>query len=222
MIGMMDILIRHSTVIDGTGRDGFVADIAIKDGRIVAIGDIAESAREEIDARGLIATPGFVDIHTHYDGQASWDQRLVPSSLHGVTTVVMGNCGVGFAPCRADAHEALVHLMAGVEDIPEVVMVEGVPWAWESFPDYMNWLSQRSFDVDIGAQLPHAALRVYVMGERGANREPATPADIAAMAAIAKRAMEAGSIGFSTSRTLNHRTSDGPQLIAMLFRCAGR
>jgi N-acyl-D-aspartate/D-glutamate deacylase len=234
MIGMMDIVIRHSTVIDGTGRDGFVADIAIKDGRIAAIGDIAESAREEIDARGLIATPGFVDIHTHYDGQASWDQRLVPSSLHGVTTVVMGNCGVGFAPCRADAHEALVHLMAGVEDIPEVVMVEGVPWAWESYPEYLDFLGARHFDIDIAGYVPHAALRLYVMGERACRLEPATADDRARMAGLLREALEAGALGIGTSQTINHKSSDGTPIptlkateeeltaLAMAMRQAGK
>ena len=185
------------------------ADVAVKDGRIVAVGRIAASGVEEIDARGQIVTPGFVDIHTHYDGQATWDGRMQPSSWHGVTTVVMGNCGVGFAPCRGDDHERLIKLMEGVEDIPFPVLVEGLPWNWESYPDYLDALAGRRFDVDIGSQLPHAALRVFVMGERGVDREPATAADIAAMAALAEKAANAGAIGFTTSRTLNHRTSDG-------------
>src|SRR6185312_12807277 len=164
---------------------------------------------EEIDARGKVVAPGFVDIHTHYDGQATWESRMQPSSWHGVTTVVMGNCGVGFAPCKPDDHDRLVRLMEGVEDIPFPVLSEGLPWNWQSYPDYLDALSERRFDVDVGSQLPHAAVRVFVMGERGANREPATEADIARMAEIARSAAEAGALGFSTSRTLNHRTSDG-------------
>ncbi|MBB3890667.1 N-acyl-D-aspartate/D-glutamate deacylase [Phenylobacterium haematophilum] len=204
-----DLVIRGGTLADGSGGPAFVADVAVKDGLIVAVGQVSGAGIEEIDARGKLVTPGFVDIHTHYDGQATWDQRMQPSSWHGVTTVVMGNCGVGFAPCKPADHDRLVRLMEGVEDIPFPVLTEGLPWNWESFPDYLDSLEGRSFDVDIGAQLPHAALRVFVMGERGANREDATPDDIAAMAAIAKGAVEAGALGFSTSRTLNHRTSDG-------------
>jgi len=204
-----DLVVRGGTVVDGTGRQGFEADVGIRDGRVAAVGKLAGAGAEEIDARGLLVTPGFVDVHTHYDGQATWDQRMQPSSWHGVTTVIMGNCGVGFAPCRPEDHDRLIRLMEGVEDIPFPVLTQGLPWNWESYPDYLGSLAERSFDIDIGSQLPHAALRVFVMGERGANREPATPADIHAMAAIAKRAMEAGALGFSTSRTLNHRASDG-------------
>jgi N-acyl-D-aspartate/D-glutamate deacylase len=204
-----DLVVRGGTLADGTGAAPFEADVAIKDGRIAAVGKIAGTGAEEIDARGLLVTPGFVDIHTHYDGQATWDQRMQPSSWHGVTSVVMGNCGVGFAPCRPADHDRLIRLMEGVEDIPFPVLTQGLPWNWESYPDYLDSLATRRFDIDVGSQLPHAALRVFVMGERGANREPATEADIHAMAAIAKRAMEAGALGFSTSRTLNHRTSDG-------------
>ncbi|MBA4011377.1 MAG: amidohydrolase [Phenylobacterium sp.] len=204
-----DLVIRGGMLADGSGQPAFAADVAVKDGLIVQVGHVAGAGAEEIDARGKLVTPGFVDIHTHYDGQATWDQRMQPSSWHGVTTVVMGNCGVGFAPCRPADHDRLVRLMEGVEDIPFPVLTEGLPWNWESFPDYLDSLEGRQFDVDIGAQLPHAALRVFVMGERGANREDATADDIAAMAAIAKGAVEAGALGFSTSRTLNHRTSDG-------------
>jgi len=204
-----DLVLRGGTVADGSGAPVFEGDVAVKDGRIVQVGAVRGAGAEEIDARGRLVTPGFVDIHTHYDGQATWDSHMQPSSWHGVTTVVMGNCGVGFAPCRSGDHDRLIRLMEGVEDIPFPVLTEGLPWNWESFPDYLDALAARRFDVDIGAQLPHAALRVFVMGERGANREPATAADIAAMAELAQSAVQAGALGFSTSRTLNHRTSDG-------------
>jgi N-acyl-D-aspartate/D-glutamate deacylase len=210
-----DLVIRGGTVVDGTGGATFGADVAVKDGRIAQVGRVAGSGLEEIDARGRIVTPGFVDVHTHYDGQATWDSRLQPSSWHGVTTVVMGNCGVGFAPCRPADHDLLIRLMEGVEDIPFPVLTEGLPWTWESYPDYLDHLAGRRFDVDVGSQLPHAALRVFVMGQRGVDREPATEADIAAMAAIAKRAMEAGALGFGTSRTLNHRSSDGSPIATL-------
>jgi N-acyl-D-aspartate/D-glutamate deacylase len=206
---LYDLVLRGGTVVDGRGGMPFVADIGVRNGLIAAVGVGLPAGASEIDASGMLVTPGFVDIHTHYDGQATWDERLSPSSGHGVTTIVMGNCGVGFAPCRPDDHDRLIKLMEGVEDIPFPVLTEGLPWNWESFPDYLDALDQRRFDIDLAAQLPHAALRVYVMGERGANREPATPEDIERMAAIARQAMEAGAIGFSTSRTLNHRTSDG-------------
>ena len=204
-----DIVIRGGSIADGSGGALFEGDIAIAGGRIAGIGKVAGRGREEIDARGKLVTPGFVDVHTHYDGQATWDSRLQPSSWHGCTTVIMGNCGVGFAPCKPSDHDRLVRLMEGVEDIPFPVLTQGLPWNWESYPQYLDALSQRRFDADVGAQLPHAALRVYVMGERGAAREPATAADIAAMSAIARDAVAAGAIGFSTSRTLNHRASDG-------------
>ena len=206
---LYDLVLRGGTVVDGTGGTPFVADVGVRNGLIAAVGQNLPVGASEIDATGKLVTPGFVDIHTHYDGQATWDNRLNPSSGHGVTTIVMGNCGVGFAPCKPDDHDRLIRLMEGVEDIPFPVLTEGLPWNWESFPDYLDALEKRSFDIDLAAQLPHAALRVFVMGERGANREPATPEDIEQMAAIAKQAMEAGAIGFSTSRTLNHRTSDG-------------
>jgi len=204
-----DLVIRGGLLVDGSGGPAREADVAVRNGRIAAVGRIAGFGVEEIDARGLVVTPGFVDIHTHYDGQATWDARMQPSSWHGVTTVVTGNCGVGFAPCAPKDRDRLVRLMEGVEDIPFPVLTEGLPWGWESFPDYLGALEARAFDVDIGTQLPHAALRVFVMGERGVDREPATEADIAAMAAIARGAVEAGALGFSTSRTLNHRASDG-------------
>ncbi|HUZ13694.1 MAG TPA: amidohydrolase family protein [Caulobacteraceae bacterium] len=204
-----DLVVRGGLVYDGTGAEGFEADVAVRDGRIAAVGEVRGAGAEEIDARDKIVAPGFVDIHTHYDGQATWESRMQPSSWHGVTTVVMGNCGVGFAPCRPEDRDRLVRLMEGVEDIPFPVLAEGLPWNWESYPDYLASLERRRFDIDIGSQLPHAAVRVFVMGERGANREPATGADIARMAQIARAAAEAGALGFSTSRTLNHRTSDG-------------
>src|SRR6201992_2113044 len=204
-----DLVIRGGNLADGLGGELYEADVAVADGRIVDVGRIAGKGKEEIDARGKLVAPGFVDLHTHYDGQVTWSQDITPSSQNGVTSAVMGNCGVGFAHCPPTDHQRLIQLMEGVEDIPEPVLSAGLPWAWESFPDYMDWLSQRNFDVDIGAQLPHAALRVYVMGERGANRDPATAEDNAAMAALASDAVHAGALGFSTSRTLNHRTSTG-------------
>lgn len=204
-----DLVIRGGFVVDGSGAPGRETDIAIKDGKISELGTIRSSGREEIDAKGKLVAPGFVDIHTHYDGQVTWGDALSPSSNHGVTTAIMGNCGVGFAPVRTSDHDRLIRLMEGVEDIPFPVLAEGLPWNWESFPDYLDSLQDRAFDIDFGAQLPHAALRVYVMGDRGANREDATDEDIAAMADLAKAAVESGALGFSTSRTLNHRTSDG-------------
>lgn len=204
-----DMVIRGGTIADGRGGDLFEADVAITDGRISEVGKVAGKGKEEIDAKGKLVAPGFVDVHTHYDGQVTWAQDITPSSQNGVTTAIMGNCGVGFAPCKPDDHLRLIQLMEGVEDIPEPVLSAGIPWSWESFPDYMEWLSKRNFDIDIGAQLPHAALRVYVMGERGARRDPSTAADNKAMAVLAREAVRSGALGFSTSRTLNHRTSTG-------------
>ena len=209
MSARYDLVIRQGTVIDGSGKRGFTGDVAIKGGRIAAVGRIDGAGTEEIDARDLLVTPGFVDIHTHYDGHVTWTSRLGPSSDHGVTTVLMGNCGVGFAPCRAEDRERLISLMEGVEDIPETVMTAGLPWNWESFPDYLDSIEKRRFDMDVAAYLPHAPLRVYVMGERAAAREPATPEDVARMRELARQAIDAGALGFSTSRTLNHKSSDG-------------
>jgi N-acyl-D-aspartate/D-glutamate deacylase len=204
-----DLVVRSGSVIDGTGQPAFTADVAINDGKIAEIGHISGKGRREVDADGALVTPGFVDIHTHYDGQATWSNRMSPSSHHGVTTVVMGNCGVGFAPVRPTDHDLLIELMEGVEDIPGVALAEGLSWEWESFPDYLEYLSKRQFDMDVGAQLPHAALRVYVMGQRGADREPATAADVVEMRRLTEQAMRAGALGFTSSRTLNHRSVRG-------------
>jgi len=204
-----DMVIRSGSVIDGTGREAFTADVAIKDGLIVEVGKVSGAGQREVDADGALVTPGFVDIHTHYDGQATWSNRMSPSSHHGVTSVVMGNCGVGFAPVRPTDHDLLIELMEGVEDIPGVALSEGLSWEWESFPDYLDYLSKRQFDMDIGAQLPHAALRVYVMGQRGADREPATAEDVLEMRRLTEQAIRAGALGFTSSRTLNHRSVRG-------------
>lgn len=206
---MYDIIIRGGTVVDGTGATRRVADVAVKDGLIVEVGDVVGEAREEIDARGLLVTPGFVDIHTHYDGQVSWDSLLEPSSGHGVTTVVVGNCGVGFAPVRPGQEKWLVQLMEGVEDIPGTALHEGIEWNWETFPEYLDAIDSRSYAIDVAAYVPHGAVRGYVMGDRGARNEPATADDVAEMARIVAEARRAGAVGFSTSRTMGHRARDG-------------
>jgi N-acyl-D-amino-acid deacylase len=204
-----DLIIRNGTIVDGSGGDPFRGDVAIVGERIDAIGDLKIQGREELDAGGLYVTPGFVDVHTHYDGQVTWSNTLVPSSGHGVTTVVVGNCGVGFAPCRAVDRAALINVMQGVEDIPEAVMAEGLPWNWETLPDYLDALAARRWDADVAAYLPHSPLRVYVMGQRALDREPATDADLKRMQGLVEEAMAAGATGFSTSRTLVHRRADG-------------
>jgi N-acyl-D-aspartate/D-glutamate deacylase len=206
---MFDLVIRGGKVVDGSGGEPLAADVAVSRGKIAAVGKLRERGREEIDAAGCIVTPGFVDIHTHYDGQVTWENRLVPSSSHGVTTVVMGNCGVGFAPCRPDQHELLIRLMEGVEDIPHPVLVDGLPWKWETYPQYLDFLGARRYDMDVCGYVPHAAVRVYAMGERGAAREPAGAEDLEKMAGIVREAMRSGAMGFSTSRTFFHRSSDG-------------
>jgi N-acyl-D-aspartate/D-glutamate deacylase len=208
-----DLIIRNGTIVDGSGGEPHVGDIAVRDGVIAAVrsnGAIqGAGALREIDATGLLVTPGFVDLHTHYDGQSIWSERLTPSSAHGVTTVVMGNCGVGFAPCRQEDHDVLVDVMAGVEDIPGVVMTDGLPWTWETFPEYLDALEAGKRDIDVAAYLPHSPLRVYVMGKRGADREPATPEDLAKMRALAKEAIEVGALGFASSRLTIHKTESG-------------
>ena len=208
-MSQFDLVIRGGTVVDGTGAAPFIADVALKDGIIAAIGADLAKGRQEIDAHDHLVTPGFVDIHTHYDGQVTWEDRLLPSSYHGVTTAVIGNCGVGFAPCRPSDREALIRLMEGVEDIPFPVLTEGLSWTWQSFPDYLNLLAAKSFDMDVAAYVPHAALRVYVMGQRGVERQAATPDDIAEMCRLLEDALDAGALGIATSRTIFHRSSDG-------------
>lgn len=204
-----DIVLRGGTIADGTGAPLFTGDIAIKDGVIAAVGTVEGSGTEEMDAAGLLVTPGFVDIHSHFDGQVTWDNHLTPSSGHGVTTVLMGNCGVGFAPCRPDQHDVMIDVMEGIEDIPGIVMAEGIPWGWETFPQFMDFLDTRTIDVDFAVQVPHIPVRVYVMGDRAVNLEMATPDDIEQMAAIVREGMEAGALGFTSSRAAGHRTASG-------------
>jgi N-acyl-D-aspartate/D-glutamate deacylase len=207
---MYDLVIRGGTVVDGTGAEARTADVAIDDGRIVAVDDLhGARAHESFEADGLLVTPGWVDIHTHYDGQATWDEVLAPSSWHGVTTLVTGNCGVGFAPARPDRHDWLIGLMEGVEDIPGTALTEGITWEWESFPEYLDALDRRQWTVDVGTQIAHGAVRSYVMGDRGSHNEPATADDIEQMKAIVKEAVAAGALGFSTSRTIAHLAIDG-------------
>ena len=206
---MHNLVIRNANLVDGTGAPCRIADIGIDGSVINAVGSDVEAGKREIDARGLLVTPGFVDIHTHYDGQATWDPELSPSSWHGVTTAVCGNCGVGFAPARPDKHEWLIQLMEGVEDIPGSALADGIDWQWETFPQFLDALEQMPRTMDIACQVPHGPVRAYVMGERGARNEEATSEDLVAMAEIVKEGIEAGALGFSTSRTKLHRALDG-------------
>jgi N-acyl-D-aspartate/D-glutamate deacylase len=206
---MHELIIRGGTIVDGTGDPAFAGDVAVDGGVVTEVGRVDGEAAEAIDATGLLVTPGFVDVHTHYDGQITWDPQLTPSCWHGVTTVVMGNCGVGFAPVAPNRREWLIGLMEGVEDIPGAALSAGIQWAWETFPEFLDALDTLPKALDVGTQVPHGAVRGYVMGERGAANEPATAEDIAAMAAIVQEGIEAGALGFSTSRTIAHRAIDG-------------
>lgn len=203
---MYDLVVRGGTVVDGNGGSPRQADVAVQGDKIVAVGQGLDRGVQEIDATGKIVTPGFVDIHTHYDGQATWDQEMAPSSWHGVTTVVMGNCGVGFAPAEPSRHEWLIGLMEGVEDIPGSALAEGMSWNWETFPEYMDALEALPRTIDVAAQVPHGSVRAYVMGDRGARNEDPTETDIARMAAIVEDGLKAGALGFSTSRTVLHKS----------------
>lgn len=205
---MHDLVIRNGTIVDGSGAPRFVGDVAIDGGLITAIGPKLGKGREEIDATGKIVSPGWVDIHTHYDGQATWDQEMAPSSWHGVTTVVMGNCGVGFAPAKPDKHDWLIGLMEGVEDIPGTALAEGMTWNWETFPEYLDELERLPRTVDVGTHVPHGSVRAYVMGERGARNEEPTETDIAQMSKVVEEGLRAGALGFSTSRTILHKSVD--------------
>ena len=233
---MHDIIIRGGTVFDGSGAPGVVGDVAIRDGVIVAVGgSIAGEAREVIDAAGAIVTPAWVDIHTHYDGQVTWDGDMDPSASHGVGTIVMGNCGVGFAPAPPGGHADLIELMEGVEDIPGTALYEGMPWgAWETYPEYLDFLAGRDYALNVSSMIAHGAVRNYVMGARGRANEAATPDDIARMADIVEGALKAGAVGFSTSRIMGHQSIHGDQVpgtfaeaaeldaIAAAFKRAGR
>ncbi len=203
------LIIRNGLIADGTGTKPYIGDIKIVDGIIQQVGTVTGTATEEIDAKGLLVTPGFVDIHTHYDGQVTWSNKVASSSQLGVTTVVMGNCGIGFAPCNPEHRQVMMKLMEGVEDIPGVVLDEGLPWNWRTFPEYLDALEARQYDADIATQVGHAPLRIHVMGDRGAAREVATEAESLEMARLAAEAVQAGALGFTTSRTILHKSSDG-------------
>ena len=206
---MHDLVIKAGTVVDGTGAPARTADVAITDGVVTEVGRVDGRAREVLDADGALVTPGFVDVHTHFDGQVTWDPLLTPTCWHGVTTVVMGNCGVGFAPASPAKHDWLIGLMEGVEDIPGAALSAGIEWEWETFPEYLDAVERKPLLFDVGTQVPHGAVRAYVMGERGAKNEPATPEDIDGMARIVRQGIEAGALGFSTSRTIAHMAIDG-------------
>ena len=206
---MHDTVIRGGTIVDGTGKPGYTGDVALEGGKIASVGGKAGPGKREIDANGLLITPGWVDVHTHYDGQATWDPVLAPSSWHGVTTIMFGNCGVGFAPVRNEDHTSLIGLMESIEEIPGVALAEGLKWNWETFPQYLDALDQMPRAIDIAAQIPHHPLRVYVMGDRAINREAATADDIAAMRDAVRAGLEAGAFGFTTSRTNSHKTPQG-------------
>lgn len=206
---MFDLVIRGGNIVDGTGRPVFIGDVAVKDGRIVEVGGMAGPGAREIDAGGLLVCPGFIDTHTHFDGQVTWDPHLAPSSWHGVTTVIMGNCGVGFAPVRPGQKDYLIDIMEGVEDIPGSALAEGMPWDWETFPEYLDSLDRLPRSIDVAAQVPHCAIRAYVMGRDRALADETTPQDIAQMADLTRGAIEAGAVGFSTSRTFLHHTASG-------------
>lgn len=226
-----DLIIRGGTIVDGTGAPAFRGDVAVKDGLILAVGAVSGTADEVIDAAGKVVAPGFVDIHTHYDGQATWDREMAPSSWHGVTTVVMGNCGVGFAPARPDRHEWLISLMEGVEDIPGTALAEGMTWDWETFPEYLDALEKLPRTVDVGTHVPHGAVRAYVLGEREQPGAVPTAEDIAEMSRIVEEGVRAGALGFSTSRTVLHKSVDGelvpgttatPEELIAIGRAMGR
>ena len=207
-----DLVIRGGTVVDGNGNEPFEADVAVIQGKIAAVGQNLASGAEEIDARGCLVTPGFVDLHTHLDGHVTWEQRLKPCSGHGITTAIMGNCGVGFAPARPADHDALIRVMEGVEDIPFKVLKAGLPWSWETFPEYLDFLSGRQYDMDVGALLPHSMLRTYVMGERGIRGESASAEEVAQMGKLAAEASAAGALGFASSRLTEQRAKDGSNI----------
>src|SRR3954468_9062080 len=206
---MHDLVIRGGNVVDGTGAPARTADVAITDGVVTEVGEVDGAAHETLDADGLLVTPGVVDVHTHFDGQLTWDEMLTPTCWHGVTTVVVGNCGVGFAPAKHDKRDWLIGLMEGVEDIPGAALSTGIKWEWETFPEYLDAVERKKLALDVGTQVPHGAVRAYVMGDRGAKNQPATPEDIAAMAEIVREGIEAGALGFSTSRTIAHMAIDG-------------